>query len=136
VAEYETFDVSTYPVSPPDQTVEVTHQAPARLMQSRASEGVQQTVEGFRVQVFSAQEQEAARDFREKVRQWWESAREEAPGDVFREEPPIVIEYSQPYYRVRIGAFAEQEEASEALEFVNDEFSGAFVARSTVTVVQ
>jgi len=105
-------------------------------MRGRANEGVTQTVEGFRVQVFSAQDQQAARDFREKVRQWWASAREAAPEDVFRDEPPIVIEYSQPYYRVRIGAFAEREEASEALEFVNDEFSGAFVARSTVTVVQ
>jgi len=136
VAEYETFDVSDYPVRPPDRTVEVTHQAPARLMQGRASEGVQQTVEGFRVQVFSAQEQEAARDFREKVRQWWEAVRDDAPDDVFGDDPPIVIEYSQPYYRVRIGAFAEREEAGEALEFVNEEYTGAFVARSTVTVVQ
>jgi len=136
ITEYETFDVSAYPLSPPDQTVEVTHQVPPRLMQGRASEGVQQTVEGFRIQVFSAQDQEAARDFREKVRQWWGSVQDEAPDDVFRQEPPIVIEYSQPYYRVRIGAFADREEASEALEFVNDEYSGAFVARSTVTVVR
>jgi hypothetical protein len=56
--------------------------------------------------------------------------------DLFREQPPIVIEYSQPYYRVRFGAFAEREEAEEALEFVQKKYSGAFVARSTVTVVQ
>jgi hypothetical protein len=136
VTEYETFDVSDYPVRPPDRTVEVVHQAPTRLMRGRADEGITQTVEGFRVQVFSAQDQEAARDFREKVRQWWASVRDEAPEDVFRQGPPIVIEYSQPYYRVRIGAFAEREEATEALEFVSEEYSGAFVARSTVTVVQ
>jgi len=136
ITEAETFDVSAYPVRPPDRTVEVTHQVPQRLMRGRATEGVKQTVEGFRVQVFSAQEQEAARDVREKVRQWWESVRAEAPDDAFQQEPPIVIEYSQPYYRVRIGAFAEREEAAEALEFVSEEYSGAFIARSTVTVVQ
>jgi hypothetical protein len=136
IREYETFDVSAYPLRPPDQTVEVVHQVPTRLLRGQANEGVKQTVEGFRVQVFSAQDQEAARDFREKVRQWWASVREDAPQDVFRREPPIVIEYSQPYYRVRIGAFAEREEATEALEFVREEYSGAFVARSTVTVVR
>jgi hypothetical protein len=72
VAQYETFDVTAYSVRPPEQTVEVTHQVPGRLMRGRADEGVKQTVEGFRVQVFSAQDQEAAQDFRERVRQWWE----------------------------------------------------------------
>ena len=136
IAESETFDVSDYPVRPPDRTVEVTHQVPERLMRGRATEGVKQTVEGFRIQVFSAQDQEAARDFREQVRQWWDAVQGDTPDDIFRQDPPIVIEYSQPYYRVRIGAFAEREEASEALDFVSDEYSGAFIARSTVTVIQ
>jgi len=136
VADYETFDVSTYPARPPEQTVEVTHQVPGQLLKGRADEGVKQTVEGFRVQVFSAQDQEAAQDFRERVRQWWAESQGDAPTDVFRTQPPIVIEYSQPYYRVRIGAFAEREVAADALEFIRKEYSGAFVARSTVTVVR
>jgi len=136
VAKYETFDVSTYPVRPPKQTVEVTHQVPRRLMKGRADEGVKQTVEGFRIQVFSAQDQEAAQDFRERVRQWWAEVESEAPADVFRSQPPIVIEYTQPYYRVRIGAFAERDVATNALEFIRKEYSGAFVAQSTVTVVR
>jgi len=135
VAQYETFDVSSYPVRAPDRTVEVTHQVPERLMKGRADAGVQQTLEGYRIQVFSAQDQEASQTFRERVRQWWEGAKADAP-DVFRGEPPIVIEYSQPYYRVRIGAFAEREDAETALEFVRNEYEGAFVAQSTVTVVQ
>ena len=135
VAQYETFDVSTYPVRPPEQTVEVAHQVPRRLMKGRADEGVKQTVEGFRVQVYSAQDQEAAQDFRERVRQWWSETRADAP-DVLGDQPPIVIEYTQPYYRVRIGAFAEREQAADALEFVQKEYSGAFVARSTVTVTR
>ncbi len=136
LAEYETFDVSEYPVRTPERTVEVMHQVPNRLMQGSADEGVEQTVEGFRIQVFSAQEQEASQEFREDVRQWWEEAGDDAPDDLFGDQPPIVIEYSQPYYRVRIGAFAEREAASEALEFVREEFPEAFVAQSTVTVVR
>jgi hypothetical protein len=136
VAQYETFDVTAYSVRPPEQAVEVKHQVPRRLMRGRADEGVKQTVEGFRVQVFSAQDQEASQDFRERVRQWWKTVQTEAPQDLFRTQPPIVIEYSQPYYRVRIGAFAERKEATEALEFIRKEYPGAFVAQSTVTVVR
>jgi hypothetical protein len=137
VADYETFDPSGYPVEGADRTVEVAHQVPTRLMSGRADEGVRQTIEGFRVQVFSAQDQKAAQDFREEVRRWWEQVQDDAPRAVFRSSPPpIVIEYSQPYYRVRIGAFAEREEAEEALEFVQEEYAGAFIARSTVTVMR
>lgn len=136
VAQYETFDVSDYPVRPPAQTVEVTHQVPRRLMQGRADEGAQQTLEGYRIQVFSADDQGASQEFRERVRQWWEQVQEDAPSDLFRDEPPIVIEYSQPYYRVRFGAFANREAAEKALDFVRKEYDGAFVAQSTVTIVQ
>ncbi len=135
VAQYENFDVSAYPVRAPDQTVEVTHQVPRRLMQGQADQGSQQTLEGYRIQVYSAQEQKASQQFRENVRRWWRRAKEDAP-DVFQGQPPIVIEYSQPYYRVRIGAFADREDAEEALEFVSKKYEGAFVAQSTVTVVQ
>jgi hypothetical protein len=136
VAQYETFDVSAYPVRPPDQTVEVKHQVPQRLMQGRADEGARQTLEGYRIQVFSADDQGAAQEFRERVRQWWGEMQAEAPGELFRDKPPIVIEYSQPYYRVRFGAFADREAAEKALDFVRKEYDGAFVAQSTVTIVQ
>ena len=136
VAQYETFDVSAYPVRGPDQTVEVKHQVPQRLMQGRADEGAKQTLEGYRIQVFSADDQGAAQEFRERVREWWDEVKGDAPGDLFRDEPPIVIEYSQPYYRVRMGAFAIREAADKALDFVRKEYDGAFVAQSTVTIVQ
>lgn len=136
VGEFESFDPSAYPVGTTEQAEEVTHQVPVRLLSGRADEGVKQTIEGFRVQVFSAQDQEAAQDVREKVRRWWDQAKDEAPDSVFRSSPPIVVEYSQPYYRVRIGAFADRDEADEALAFVQEEYSGAFIARSTVTVIR
>lgn len=134
VAEYETFDPSAYEARPPERTVEVVHRVPERLLQGRADDGVRRTVEGFRIQVFSARDQQAAQDFREKVRQWWENAAEAVPTSVFGEDPPIVIEYSQPYYRVRIGAFADRDEAEEALSFVTETYESAFIARGTVTV--
>lgn len=137
VAQYETFDVSAYPVRPPDQTVEVKHQVPQRLMQGRADEGARQTLEGYRIQVFSADDQGAAQEFRERVRQWWQEVQPDAPAGLFRgEETPIVIEYSQPYYRVRLGAFADRDTAEKALDFIREKYDGAFVAQSTVTVVQ
>jgi hypothetical protein len=105
-------------------------------MTGRADEGARQTVDGYRIQVFSAQDQEAAENFRERVRQWWQAVEDNAPSDLFRDDVPIVIEYSQPYYRVRLGAFGQRNAAEKALEFVQDQYSGAFVARSTVTVVQ
>lgn len=136
IAKYETFDVSEYAARPPERPVEVTHVVPPRLMQGRADEGVKQTVEGFRIQVFSAQDKEAAQNYRERVRQWWDTVKDQAPEDAFTTQPPIVIEYSQPYYRVRFGAFADREQAVEALEFVQQKYDGAFVAQGTVTVVR
>lgn len=136
VAEYETFDPSAYEARPPERTVEVTHQVPDRLLQGRADEGVQQTVEGFRVQVFSARDKQAAQDFQVQVRQWWEDHRAEAPTAVLGEEPPIVVQYSQPYYRVRMGAFADRDAAEEALAFVRSAYPNAFISRGTVTVTR
>lgn len=132
----ETFDVAQYATPPPARELDVQHQVPVQLMQGRADEGVTQTIDGFRVQVYSAQDKQSAEEFRERVRQWWSGARDDAPEDIFRGQLPIVVEYGQPYYRVRIGAFASREEAAEALTFVQDEFADAFVARSTVTITR
>lgn len=136
MAEYETFDASAYEARLPARTVEIVHQVPERLMRGRADEGIRRTVEGFRIQVFSARDQQAAQEFREQVRQWWESNREEAPRSALGEDLPIVVEYSQPYYRVRMGAFAEREVAEQALAFVSEEYPSAFISRGTVTVTR
>lgn len=136
VAEYETFDPSVYETRPPERPATVAHRVPGRLMQGRADEGIQRTVEGFRIQVFSARDQQAAQEFREQVRQWWANNKEEAPTGALGEKPPIVVEYSQPYYRVRIGAFAERSVAEEALSLVSQEYPNAFISRGTVTVMR
>lgn len=136
VDDYETFDASRYPVRPPVRDVEINHEVPARLLQGDADEGVRRTMEGFRIQVFSAQDQEAAQNFRERVRKWWEENADEAPESLLARQPTIDIEYSQPYYRVRFGAFGSREPAEEALAFVQENFPDAFLARSTVTVTR
>lgn len=136
VAEYETFDASIYEARPPERTVEVKHRVPRRLMQGHAAEGIRRTVEGFRIQVFSARDQQAAQDFRERVRRWWTKNKDSAPRSAFAEDPPIIIKYSQPYYRVRVGAFAERNVAEAALKFVSREYPKAFISRGTVTVTK
>jgi hypothetical protein len=136
VAEYETFDAGRYPVTSPKREATVEHQVPGRLLSSRADEGVSQTVEGYRIQVYSAQDKQASEEFREEVRRWWQKKKDEAPSDLFAATPPIVIEYAQPYYRVRFGAFADREAAEDALEFVRETYPDAFMARSTVTVMR
>jgi len=137
LSRFETFDVGAYPTRPPEPSADVEHRVPSKLMQGRADKGTRQTVEGFRIQVFSARDQKAAQDFRERVRQWWEDTADDAPDDLFRDDPPpIIIQYSQPYYRVRIGAFPERDQAEDALEYLRDTYTGAFVAQSMVTVIQ
>ena len=134
MAEYETFDPSGYEAQFPERTVGITHQVPGRLMRGRADEGVRRAIEGFRIQVFSARDKQAAQNFREEIRQWWEENRDDAPGAALGDDPPIIVKYSQPYYRVRIGAFADREVAEQALAFVNTSYPKAFISRGTVTV--
>ena len=106
-------------------------------MRLRADEGATQTVEGFRLQVYSATNKQSAEEFRAQVQSWLQRTRDDAPDGLFASnEAPVVIQYSQPYYRVRIGAFTTREEAQEALDFVRTQYSDAFIARSTVTITR
>jgi hypothetical protein len=136
LAAAETFDAGRYPLRAPERSEEVPHQVPARLMSSKADQGVTQTLEGFRIQVYSAQDKQASEEFREQVRRWWQEAKGDAPAGAFSDRVPIVIEYAQPYYRVRLGAFASRERAETALKYVQRKYPDAFMARSTVTVTR
>lgn len=135
---FETFDPSAYPVQAPQRSFDVQHSVPDRLMRGEASRGVQRTVEGFRIQIYSSQEKSAAERRLEEARNWWEEMQERGNTDdnLFPEQLPTIIEYRQPYYRVRIGSFAERGQAEEALEFVQREYPDAFIARSTVTITR
>lgn len=137
LADAETFNASRYPVRQPTRSASIEHSIPTRLMRLRADEGITETVDGFRVQVYSATSKQLAEEFREEVQSWMQSARTSAPDGLFSTtEMPIVIQYSQPYYRVRIGAFTQREQALEALDFIRKQYTDAFIARSTVTVTR
>jgi hypothetical protein len=137
VDRFETFDPAAFPERPPRASGSpVQHQVPLRLLQGRAAEGVRVTLEGYRIQLLSTQDKEEANRTAEAARQWWRNTRDTVPDPLFADPPPIVIEYGQPYYRVRLGAFAERRRAEEALTIVQREFDGAFIVQGRVTVTR
>ena len=136
IAEYESFDPAPYEEAPPNVEVDVEHQVPNRLMKGQATKGVARTIEGYRIQIFSTQEKRAAEEVLSSATDWWEQAQEGAPDTLTNEDLSAVIEYRQPYYRVRVGAFAERQQAERALNFVKEEYPDAFITRGTVTITE
>ncbi len=138
LSTFETFDPVMYAVTPKERQVTIQHTVPTRLMQGEASRGIRRTVEGFRIQIFSSQQKTVAERRLTEARNWWTQQRQQddVQDDLFAEELSAVIEYRQPYYRVRIGSFAERERAEEALTVVKRQYPDAFIARSTVTITR
>lgn len=141
LAEVETFDVDQYPLEAPERVVDVTHRVPERLMEVRAGAGVERTVEGFRVQIFSTDDRRAADEVYTEAEEWWASHQESDElrdifGEALPEEPPVHLIYSQPLYRVRLGDFTSQERARQFMRVLRDDFPDAFIARSPVSVQQ
>ncbi len=98
-------------------------------------EPVTRTVEGFRIQVFTSAEKSEAEQALVDALQWL--------GDVPRAQRPVGmdaesvdIHWQQPYYRVRLGTFANREEAETALALVKPEFDKAFILPGRVTVTR
>jgi hypothetical protein len=138
LSSFETFDPSTYAVQQPQPRVDVQHTVPDRLMRGEASRGVRRVVEGFRIQIFSTREKSAAERRRTEARSWWEQVRqnEEVPEDLFPEQLPTDVAYRQPYYRVRVGSFAERSRAEQALALVRQKYPDAFISRGRVTITR
>jgi len=141
---YETFDPAGYDAEPPAVPSTVIHDVPASVMAGRVvvpggnttpapSEPQAVQVEGFRVQIFSGSTRDAAERVREDAVQWWERAQSQ-PGAPRTME--AVVAYLQPYYRVRLGAFATRDDAEAALALVRREYPEAFLVPDTVTVMQ
>ena len=135
MADHEDFDPSAYEEDEPDLEVEVEHEAPEALMSGHADRGTTQTMEGYRVQVFSSQERSDAESVYERANNWWEGL-DDRPEGLLADELPVYITYRQPYYRVRIGDFRTRSEAEQALEYVRSEFSDAFISPDTVTITR
>ena len=136
LADYEDFNVAPYrEEAPAREAAGVQHDVPARLMESRAAEGVTRTVQGYRIQVFSSNSKADADAFVEEAIAWWDARPEETPA-LFPEELPVHTVYRQPYYRVRLGDFVSREKAEKALQYTKQHFPDAFLATGTVTVTE
>ena len=137
LSQYEEFDPSPYREEELAENKEVEHDVPARLLSGKAAEGVERTVQGFRVQILSSKDKSAAEDAAAEAAQWWRKQASEAPDNLFASEDlPVYTVYRQPFYRVRVGNFTSREQAERALKFLSQRYSDAFIARGEVTVTQ
>jgi hypothetical protein len=132
---YETFDPSAHPVPARPTTVEVVHDVPPRLMEGTVNVPVRgsqaptsRVVDGFRVQVFSSDDRSAAERVRAEAEAWSRGQGGAAGG--LRGE----VAYLEPYYRVRLGAFASRAAAEEALTAVRAAYPEAFLVPDLVTI--
>ena len=89
-------------------------------------------MDGYRVQVFSSNNRGSAERVRAEALAWWQGGARDRAGAPASLEARVV--YLQPYYRVRLGAFATREAADAALRLVRDEFPEAFLVADRVTV--
>ena len=103
ISRYENFDPAPYPDAPLDTLATVTHDVPAQLMEGRAAEGLRSEVPGFRVQIFSSIERNAAMGAQENVQAWWRKQHDEGtvPEEIFPRGS-----LSTTYTASRITAFA------------------------------
>ncbi len=138
ISRYENFDPAPYPDTPLDTLTAITHDVPAHLMEGRAAEGLRSEVPGFRVQIFSSIERNAATEAQENVQSWWRRQHDEGavPEDIFPEGLPVYNVYSQPYYRIRVGDFLSREEAQALHSVLVRHFTDAFIVPDTIIITR
>ena len=137
LSRYEDFNPAPYREDAPATREEIDHDVPERLLAGRADAGVEQTVQGYRVQILSSKNKDAAENAAVEAQQWWNSQSGEAPADLFAADGfSVYTIYRQPYYRVRVGNFTSRAEAERALEFLRQRYNDAFIARGEVTVTR
>jgi hypothetical protein len=91
------------------------------------------TVQGYRVQIFQTEDKAEADRHLSDALTWWSSQPEVAvsplPADL-----PVYTVFRAPYYRLRVGDFATQASAEQALGVLKPKFPDAFVVPDTVTL--
>ena len=131
---YETFDASRYDAEPPPIEPEpLAHDVPELLMEGRLVVDDARRVQGFRIQVGSAAVKTEADAVRDSVRVWWQQAQglPDVPA-ALAADPSVDVDFQRPYYRVRLGAFLDQEDALGAVRFVRGAFPEAFVVPAEI----
>lgn len=136
MADYEDFDPAPYRERAPEASVEIEHDVPESLMEGTADTGVRSNVQGFRIQVLSTLDKDAAVQQEEEIRMWWRENRDAAPQGLGSEEMAVNVVYIQPYYRVRLGNFTSRDAADRARQFVAQRFPDAFIVPDTVTITR
>ncbi|MDX1439923.1 MAG: SPOR domain-containing protein [Rubricoccaceae bacterium] len=134
--DYETFDPSGYDAQPRPRVRVIEHDVPDRLMEGRVDiprddSPEARTVEGYRIQIFSSEDRNAADLVLREAMAWWRSRGANADTDADLEP---TIAYIQPYYRVRLGGFEFRQEAEELLEEVRQQYRDAFIVPDLVTI--
>jgi hypothetical protein len=131
----ETFDITPYRDEPAEVPTDPEHDVPAPLMDNRADAGIEVTLDGFRVQVFSTLEEAEAAAAEEAARALWEETIAAAePGAQLPADLQVYRLFRQPYYRIRVGDFTDRAEADRVALLFASRFEGALVVPDQVTV--
>lgn len=156
VAATETLDLGPYMAERPVETPPVEHEVPADLMNNAVREAprsttetrpgttptrptsppgtnrptrpVFRTVNGYRVQAMQSTNRVEAERAAQTAMAWWRRTRGGSP--------EVYLVYRAPYYRVRVGNYAERGEADRVARSLNASFPNAFAVPDRVTVRQ
>ena len=128
LAAFEDFDAEKHPDVVPPPPPEITdHDIPDRVA-APGQNRVPRRIRGYRVQLFSSRDKQEADSEHRRAIDWWERNRY----DENLEQPPIYVEYEQPYYKVRLGDYRSREAAASDAKKVSRTFRGAFVVPAIV----
>ncbi len=140
IREVEDFDSEAYPARVAPPRIEIRHEVPEDLLTGKADlkaapEELKQ-VDGYRIQIFSSTDREAAEKARREAIAWWEIRKHdpEAPVDIVGEELPAYIVFIPPFYRVRIGDFTSRADAEVVLDYFREKFRDAWIVPDKVYI--
>ncbi len=134
-SDYEDFDVTPYRDAPARVEIEIRHDVPEELLESRADAGITQVVRGYRVQVFMSLDRDEAVTVEEDVRGWWSQlAAEELEEQDMPENLMVYNLFRQPYYRIRVGDFVQRADAERLMLLMFGRFKGASVVPDQVII--
>ena len=136
-ATHEDFDVTPYEEEHPPSEPELTHDVPPELLSGTGMvSGVSGERAGYRIQIFSSQDQAAANQTTSEAVLWLQELDEMNVEDFLfswtGSDPPVYQDFRAPYYRVRLGNFLTREQAERVLPLVERKYASAFIAPDRV----